>query len=47
LYLFKQLNANERLGYAAAIGVGITLVVILISALNFLITRRIASEDAR
>jgi len=47
LYLFKQLNANERLGYAAAIGVGITLVVIVISALNFLITRRIASEDAR
>jgi cellobiose transport system permease protein len=47
LYLFKELNQNERLGYAAAIGVGITIVVIIISALNFLITRRIASEDSR
>ena len=47
LYLFKQMQVNQRLGYAAAVGVGITLVVIVISAINFLITRRIAGEDSK
>lgn len=47
LYLYKNAFLNQRLGYGAAIGVGITLVVIIVSALNFMITRRIASEDSK
>jgi cellobiose transport system permease protein len=47
LYLYKQAFMNQRLGYGAAIGVGITLVVIVISAINFFITRSIAGEDSK
>ena len=47
LYLYKQAFMNQRLGYGAAIGVGITLVVIIVSAINFAITRRIADEGSR
>ncbi len=47
LYLYKNAFLNMRLGYGAAIGVGITVVVILVSIVNFLITRRIASEDSK
>jgi hypothetical protein len=36
---------NNRWGYAAAIGIFITIIVIIISAINFAITRRISSED--
>ena len=47
LYLYKQAFMNQRLGYGAAIGVGITLVVMVISAINFMITRKIAGEDSK
>ena len=47
LYLYKQAFMNQRLGYGAAIGVGITLVVIVISAINFMITRQIAGEESK
>jgi len=47
LYLYKNAFLNMRLGYGAAIGVGITFVVILVSILNFMVTRRIASEDSK
>ena len=45
LFLYEQAFQNNRWGYAAAIGIMITAIVIIISAVNFLITRRIASED--
>jgi ABC-type sugar transport system permease subunit len=34
-------------GYAAAVGIGITIIVLIISAINFALTRRIASEDTK
>jgi len=45
LFLYEQAFVNNRWGYAAAIGIFITIIVIIISAINFAITRRIASED--
>lgn len=47
LYLFKYMLDAQRWGYAAAVGVAITFIVIIISAVNFMITRRIASEDSK
>jgi cellobiose transport system permease protein len=45
LFLYEQAFVNNRWGYAAAIGIFITIIVIIISAINFAITRRISSED--
>lgn len=45
LYLYRYAKDLFNYGYASAIGIGITLMVLVITALNFLITRRIASED--
>ena len=45
LFLYEQAFQNNRWGYAAAIGLMITVIVVIISAVNFAITRRISSED--
>ena len=45
LFLYEQAFVNNRWGYAAAIGIFITIIVMIISAINFAITRKIASED--
>ena len=47
LYLFKQVAVNGTYGYAAAIGIGITVLVVIISAINFFITRRISGEGSK
>ncbi|MBU6347784.1 MAG: sugar ABC transporter permease [Actinomycetales bacterium] len=47
LYLFRYAKDLFNYGYASAIGIGITFIVLIITALNFLITRRIASEDSK
>ncbi len=45
LYLFEQAFLNYRWGYAAAVGIFITIIVLIISATNFWLTRRISSEE--
>jgi len=45
LFLYEQAFVNNRWGYAAAIGIFITIIVVIISAINFAITRVISSED--
>ena len=45
LFLYEQAFQNGRWGYAAAVGIMITLIVLVISGINFLITRRISSEE--
>lgn len=45
LFLYEQAFQNGRWGYAAAVGIMITLIVLIISGINFLITRRISSEE--
>jgi cellobiose transport system permease protein len=45
LFLYEQAFVNNRWGYAAAIGIMITVIVVIISAINFAITRKIASEE--
>lgn len=47
MYLFYYVNEAGSYGYAAAIGIGITFIVVIFSGLNFILTRRIASEDAK
>ena len=46
LYLYEQIIQNNKLGYAAAIGVAITLLTIVISGVNFLVTRKISGSEA-
>ena len=47
LFLFEEMFIEQKYGYAAAIGIAITLIVLIISLINFLLTRRIASEDSK
>ena len=47
LFLYEQAFQNYRWGYAAAVGIMITIIVLIISGINFLITRRISSEESR
>ena len=44
LYLYEQILVNNKLGYAAAIGVGITLITVVIATINFFLSRRIAGD---
>ena len=46
LYLYEQIIFNNKLGYAAAIGVAITILTMIISGVNFLVTRRISGSEA-
>jgi cellobiose transport system permease protein len=45
LFLFEQAFVEYKFGYAAAVGIAITFIVMIISLINFLLTRRISSED--
>jgi cellobiose transport system permease protein len=47
LFLFNQAFLNNKYGYAAAIGIAITIIVLIISAVNFWITRKISGEGSR
>jgi cellobiose transport system permease protein len=44
LFLYNQAFLNNKYGYAAAIGIAITFIVLIISAVNFFITRKISGE---
>lgn len=44
LFLFEQAFVAYRWGYAAAIGISITIIVMIVSAINFFITRRISGD---
>jgi len=46
LFLYNQAFLNNKYGYAAAVGIAITVIVLIISAINFFIVRRIASESS-
>jgi cellobiose transport system permease protein len=45
MFLFEQTFINGKWGYGAAIGIAITVIVLIISVLNFFVTRAVASED--
>lgn len=45
LFLYNQAFLNNKYGYAAAIGIAITVIVLIISTINFLITRKISGES--
>jgi cellobiose transport system permease protein len=47
LFLFNQAFLNNKYGYAAAIGIAITIIVLIISAVNFWITRKLSGEGSR
>ena len=47
LFLYNQAFLNNKYGYAAAIGIAITFIVLIISAINFVITRKLAGEGSR
>lgn len=47
LFLYNQAFVNNKYGYAAAIGIVITFIVLIISAINFLVSRKISSEASR
>ena len=47
LFLYNQAFVNNKYGYAAAIGIMITFIVLIISAVNFLISRKISNDGAR
>ena len=44
LFLYNQAFLNNKYGYAAAIGIAITVIVLIISLINFFITRKISGE---
>ncbi len=47
LFLYNQAFVNNKYGYAAAIGIIITFIVLIISLVNFVITRKISSDGSR
>ena len=47
LFLYNQAFLNNKYGYAAAIGIAITVIVLIISAINFVITRKLSGEGSR
>ena len=47
LFLYNQAFLNNKYGYAAAVGIAITIIVLIISAVNFWITRKISGESSR
>ena len=47
LFLYNQAFVNNKYGYAAAIGIIITFIVLIISAINFFITRKISNDGSR
>ena len=47
LFLYNQAFVNNKYGYAAAIGIMITFIVLIISTINFFITRKISNDGTR
>jgi cellobiose transport system permease protein len=47
MYLFYYAYTVGNYGYASAIGIGIAVIVMVFSLTNFVLTRRIASEDSK
>jgi cellobiose transport system permease protein len=47
LFLYEQAFVAGRWGYAAAVGILITVIVAIVSAINFVITRRISGESKK
>ncbi len=47
LFLYNQAFVNNKYGYAAAIGIMITFIVLIISLINFLVTRKLANDGTR
>jgi len=47
LFLYNQAFVNNKYGYAAAIGIMITFIVLIISVINFFITRKISNDGTR
>lgn len=47
LFLYNQAFVNNKYGYAAAIGIIITFIVLIITLINFVITRKISGEGGR
>jgi cellobiose transport system permease protein len=47
LFLYNQAFVNNKYGYAAAIGIMITFIVLIISLVNFLISRKISDTGTR
>ncbi len=47
LFLYNQAFVNNKYGYAAAIGIIITFIVLIISLVNFFITRKISSDGGK
>jgi cellobiose transport system permease protein len=45
LYLYEQIIINNKFGYAAAIGVAITMITIIISGLNYIVTKRLSGGE--
>jgi len=44
LFLFEQAFVAYKWGYAAAIGIMITVIVAIVSVINFFITRKLAGD---
>ncbi|MEN9603322.1 MAG: hypothetical protein RL545_11 [Actinomycetota bacterium] len=44
LFLYEQAFASYQWGYAAAVGILITVIVLIVSVINFMITRRLADD---
>ena len=47
LFLYEQAFASYQWGYAAAVGILITFIVLIVSAIKFFLTRRLADENTR
>ena len=47
LFLYNQAFVNNKYGYAAAIGIMITFIVLIISTVNFFISRKISNDGTR
>ena len=45
MFLYDQTFVSGKWGYGAAIGIMITIIVLIISLINFIVTRTVASED--
>jgi cellobiose transport system permease protein len=46
LFLYEQAFVNNKWGYAAAVGILITVIVLIVSLINFFITKKLAGEGS-
>ena len=47
LFLYDQAFVANQWGYGAAIGIMITIIVLIISGINFLVTRALTTGEAK